>query len=180
MKFTTKFLARTAVLLGLTVLFQSLRQIVPMPPSIAIYIVGSLVNLSLIIAAIFAGWEGGTIISIIAPLIAFLQGHIRGDMPFLAVAIAIGNISIVVTVYLLYKKNKFLAIGAGALVKFIVLYLSIIRLVLPVIYPNIPDQIKAVLSVNYSWIQLVTALIGGILALLVVPVLDKALDGPKE
>lgn len=169
-----RFITRTAVLLALTVLFQSLRSIIPMPAQVSQYVVGSLVNLSLIIAAVVVGIKGGLIISVAAPIIAYFQGQLPQIMPFMIVAVALGNAVIVIMVGLFYNKNKYVALISGAVLKFITLYIAVIKIVLPFIYPNVPDQAKALLSVNFSWPQLVTASIGGLLALIVIPMVDRA------
>lgn len=171
-----KFITRTAILLALTVLFQSLRSIIPMPPQVAQYVVGSLVNLSLIVAAVLVGIKGGLVISIAAPIIAYFQGQLPQIMPFMIVAVALGNAAIVVMVGLLYNKNKYVALISGAVLKFITLYIVVIKIVLPLIYPNVPQQAKALLSVNFSWPQLVTASIGALLSLAVIPMVSKALQ----
>ena len=49
---TVNFIARTAILLALAVLFQSLRLFIPIPAAVDQYVVGSLVNLCLVIAAL--------------------------------------------------------------------------------------------------------------------------------
>jgi len=170
-----KFTTRTAVLLALTVLFQSLRSLIPMPAQVGQYVVGSLVNLSLIVAAVLVGIKGGLIISIAAPVIAYFQGQLPQIMPFMIVAVALGNAVIVVMVGLMYNKNKYVALISGAVLKFITLYIVVIKIVLPLIYPNAPEQAKALLSVNFSWPQLVTASIGALLSLAVIPIVSKAL-----
>src|SRR5690554_7160944 len=123
---TNNFLTRTAVLLALTVLFQSLRSIIPMPANVSQYVVGSLVNLSLIVAAVIVGVKGGLIISIAAPFIAFFQGFQQNLV--MVPMIALGNIAIVVVVALLYNKNKILALASGAILKFVVLYLAVVKI----------------------------------------------------
>lgn len=170
---TVRFLTRTAVLLALTVLFQSLRSIIPMPPNVSQYVVGSLVNLSLIVAAVIVGIKGGLIISVVAPLIAFFQGF----QPNLIMVpmIALGNIVLVLVIALLYRKNKYVALGAGAILKFIALYIAVVKITVPLFLANSPDGMKATLSLSFSWPQLVTAAIGGVLALIVIPLVKKAL-----
>ena len=81
MKKTTRWLTRTAILLGLTVAFQSLRIVIPKVTipgmgDLDQYIIGSLVNACLIIAAVMVGAGGGITISILAPVIALIQGEI--------------------------------------------------------------------------------------------------------
>ncbi len=169
MKRPLSWLTRTAILLALTVLFQSLRVIMPfMPANISQYVVGSLVNLCLIVAAVTLGIPGGAVIAIVAPIIAFLQGFTPFAM--LVIPIALGNLVLVIVVALLYKKNIIIAFATGALAKFIALYIGIVLIVLPFFLPKAPAQLQLV----FSWPQLVTASIGGVLAALVLPILKKA------
>lgn len=171
---SVKFITRTAILLALTVLFQSLRVLMPfMPANISQYVIGSLVNLSLIVAAVMVGIKGGLIIAIAAPIIAFLQGFTPS--PVLIVPIALGNVVLVAAVYFLYARNSVLAFALGAVLKFITLYISVVKIALPLFLPNAPEQMQAVLSVQFSWPQLITASIGGILALGVLAVLNKVI-----
>ncbi|NLB40854.1 MAG: ECF transporter S component [Clostridiales bacterium] len=169
MKRPLSWLTRTAILLALTVLFQSLRVIMPfMPANISQYVIGSLVNLCLIVAAVTLGIKGGAVIAIMAPIIAFLQGFTPFAM--LVIPIALGNLVLVVVVALLYKKNMILAFATGTIAKFLALYIGIVLIVLPFFLPNAPAQLQVV----FSWPQMVTASIGGVLAALILPILKKA------
>ncbi len=172
---TVKWVTRTAILLALTVVFQSIRIWLPfLPANISQYVIGSLVNLCLILAAITVGISSGLVIAIAAPVIAFLQGF----TPFLimVVPIALGNLVLVIMVAILYKRNALLAFAAGAVVKFLTLYLGVVKIVVPFFMPaNASSGLAAVLSIQFSWPQLITASIGGILAALVLPVLNKAI-----
>lgn len=167
-------ITRTAILLALTVLFQSLRVLMPfMPANISQYVIGSLVNLCLIVAAVVVGIRGGCVIAVVAPLIAFFQGFTPS--PILVAPIALGNLVLVVVVALLYDKNQLTALAAGAVLKFVTLYLGVVRIVVPLLLPDVNEKIKAVLSVQFSWPQLITASIGGILAVIILPVLKKTI-----
>ena len=77
--------------------------------------------------------------------------------------------------YRAYKRNALLAFAAGAVLKFIALYFGVVKIVLPFFLPaNAPEKIRAVLSVQFSWPQLITASIGSLLAAIVLPILRKA------
>lgn len=176
MKSTVKWITRTAILLALSVLFQSLRVLIPvMPDNVSQFVVGSLVNLCLILAAIITGIRGGLVVAVIAPVIAYLQGFT--PVPVLVVPIALGNLVLVIVVALLHKRSNLLAFAAGAVLKFFALYLGVVKIVVPFFLPaNAPEQMKTVLLVQFSWPQLITAAIGGILALIILPVLKKAIE----
>lgn len=177
----TRWLTRTAILLALTVAFQSLRAVIPkvVVPGMGEldqYIIGSLVNACLIIAAITVGASGGIVISILAPVIALLQGEI--GFPIMVPFVALGNVVIVLCIALLYHKNKIGAFVAGIISKFLCLYITITYIAIPVITPKLQgpkaEAVPKLLSFKFSWPQIVTATIGSIIAYSVLPLLDKA------
>ncbi|MCM8900017.1 ECF transporter S component [Caldicoprobacter algeriensis] len=170
---TVNFIGRTAILLALALLFQSLRLFMPIPSLVDQYVVGSLVNLCLIIAAVIVGIEGGLIVAILTPVIAFLQNVLLN--PVMVPFVALGNATIVVLVALIYRKNKYVALAAGALCKFLVLYITVVHVAIPLFMPNTSPQAKELMSLKFSWPQLITASVGGMLALMVLPVLERAL-----
>lgn len=175
---TVKWVTRTAVMLALTVLFQSLRLIIPMPGTLSQYIIGSLVNLALIVAVMTIDVKGGLTVAVLAPVIAFFQGHIPQIMPLMMVFVALGNATIVIAYALLYRDSfvsRVMALVIGAVTKFLVLYVLVVKFALPLIYPAVPEKVRMAMSINFSWPQLVTAAIGGVLALLVIPLLRRAL-----
>jgi hypothetical protein len=168
---TVIFIARTAILLALAVLFQSLRLFIPIPAAVDQYLVGSLVNMCLVVAAVIVGIQGGLIVAVLTPVIAFLQNVLAN--PVLVPFVALGNAAIVVVAALLYKRNKYVSIILGALSKFIVLYITVVHIAIPVLLGNMPPQMKELMSLRFSWPQLVTALVGSWLA--VMPLLKRAL-----
>ena len=63
----TKMIARTGILLAICIVFQLLK-------GISVYITGPAVNAVIVIAVLSTGLVSGLIISVIAPLVAFLVG----------------------------------------------------------------------------------------------------------
>ena len=61
----------------------------------------------------------------------------------------------------------------AAVLKFAALYLVLVKLVAPAI---VPAAKLPVVTASFTWPQLVTAGIGGVLACLLVPVIEKALQ----
>ncbi|HHW70497.1 MAG TPA: ECF transporter S component [Clostridiales bacterium] len=183
MKNTTKWLTRTAILLGLTVAFQSLRMVIPKVTvpgmgDLDQYIIGSLVNACLIIAAIKIGAGSGIIISILAPVIALIQGEIQ--FPILVPFVALGNAAIVICVALLYEKSKIGSFAIGIVAKFLCLYLTVVHIALPLILPSLEgdkaELISKMVSFKFSWPQIVTAAIGSLIASAILPLLDKSIS----
>lgn len=167
------FIVRTAILLALAVLLQSLRLFLPVPALVDQYIIGSLVNLCLIVAAVTVGIEGGLVVAILTPLVAFLQNVLPN--PIMVPFVALGNAVIVVVVALLYRRNRYVALAVGAICKFLVLYITVVHVAIPLFMPDLPLPAKELMTLKFSWPQLVTASVGGMLALLVLPGVERAL-----
>ena len=176
-----KWITRTALLLALALLFQSLRGSIPkvMIPGLGEmdqYIIGSLVNTTLILGAVTVGFTGGLVIAIVTPLVALLQGEIAFQimMPF----VALGNVAIVLFVSLFYKRNKILAFGSGIIAKFLTLLVTINLIVIPYLTPTLPTEkagvVSAMLSFKFGYPQLITATLGAIIAYALIPVLESS------
>ncbi len=173
-----QIITRTAMLLALALVFQNLRLIIGVGPHTQ-FIVGSLVNAVLIVAAGMVSVYSGIIIAFITPIVAFFQGHIPNVLPMMILVVGVGNALIVLIYSVLKNKNEILAVIAGAIVKFIFLFYAV-RKVLEIAQGSIPEKaytkISSLLSVGFSWPQLVTALIGGFLAIIVLKYVKKAVD----
>ena len=63
---------------------------------------------------------------------------------------------------------------AAAITKFMVLYLGIVKLAVPFLL-GLPEKQAAVISGMFSFPQLITALIGGAIATMIVPILQRYL-----
>ncbi len=138
-------------------------------------VTGSCVNAVLVFAVLLGGLPCGLTVALISPFCAFLLGIGPQLLPIIP-AVAAGNAALVVLLHLLYDGKlwrmamAWLAAAAG---KSALLYLLVVQLlcrVLPLKQPQI-DAFTAMFSVP----QLVTALIGGAVALLLTPALKKAL-----
>lgn len=164
---TTKFITRTAIILALTILFQSMGRIIPLG-QLNQFVTGSLVNACLVIAAAFTGIWGGAAVSLLSPFGAILTGA-AVPLPF-APFIAVGNF-ILVLMFVIFKKKHIIGIGSGAILKFGFLFAAISLFVKIMGMPS-----TSPLLVAFSWPQLVTAAIGGAVALVVMKALGKALE----
>ena len=136
---------------------------------------GSCVNAVLAVSVLLGGLWCGLTVSLVSPFCAFLLG-VGPQLIAVVPAIALGNAVFVLILHFVYGKNIWRRVWAwlsAALGKFGMLYLVVVQplcRVLPLKQPQI-DTFTAMFSAP----QLVTALIGGGLALLIVPVLKKAL-----
>lgn len=153
-------LVRTALLLALTVMVQSLRLVIPLPFFLSTFIIGSLVNSCLLVAAVINGRNSAFLIAVAAPIIAFFQQML--PLPILIVPVAIGNILYIWLFLKLIRWRRWQCISISAIGKAAFMFGTFSGLMLLV---DLPPQIAAGLIFVMSWPQLVTAAIGGVLAL---------------
>lgn len=158
-----RIFARTALLLALTLLFQSLRFFIPIPAVFSTFIIGSLVNSCLLIAAETVGWRSACLIGVIAPVVAYFQQLL--PLPIFIVPVAGGNFLLVICYIAGLRLSRWLAIVAAAAAKAVFLYLGFVWLFT---WVAIPSKIAAGLLFAMSWPQFITALVGGILTAIVV------------
>ncbi|ODM27751.1 ECF transporter S component [Acetivibrio mesophilus] len=163
-----KYLIRTAMLLALTIVFQSLGRLIPLGQN-SNFIVGPLVNACLIISAGLVGVFSGAAISFLAPYGAILTG---ATMPLpLAPFIALGNFALVLVFYI-FRKKKVIGIILGSIAKFAVIYGSLLYII-PFFKLLPANNAMALANAAFGWPQLVTALIGGIIAMPIIYRLEK-------
>ncbi|MDO5401211.1 MAG: ECF transporter S component [Eubacteriales bacterium] len=171
-----RWITETAVLLALLVVLQSVTK------PLGQLVTGSCVNAVLAIAALFAGMGSGIVVALVSPVLAFLL--VIAPQAVTVPAIMVGNTVFVVLLSLLYRENtlrKLLAWLAAAAAKFVTLYLLVTQLICGLAAPallaagTLKEPMLKVLPTMFAWPQLATALIGGAIALLITPVLKKAL-----
>ena len=182
------WITQTAMLLGLTVAAQYfITSMLSFNQYLSQLVVGSLVNLFLILATLACGFFSGFSIAILAPVISFLIGR----MPFVLMIpfVASGNLAIVFVFWLIcgekilsrnFTVNWAVASIMGSVLKFTVLWLGVTKIFINFILINDaalkPPQIAkmtTLISFNYSFPQLATALIGCVLVYAVYPVVKK-------
>ncbi len=123
-------------------------------------ITGSIVNATLFIAAATLGLEGAIMIGILPSFFALLAGTLLLPLAPLIPFIILSNAVLIITFVYLKKANYWLKMIAAASFKFI--FLSVISLA--VIKLLFSGKIALAAATMLSWPQLLTALIGGILA----------------
>ncbi len=141
------------------------------------FVTGSCVNLVLGISALVGGLWCGLTVALLSPFFAFLVGIGPAFLPIVPM-VAVGNAVLVVLLYVLSGKKKlgvmsYVAVAVAAVAKFAALWVLIVKLVLPTL--GLAEKQVAMLSASFSWPQLVTALIGGVLAASIAPAIRKAL-----
>ncbi len=165
---TTKYITRAAVILALTIALQlALRAIIP--EGINVWIVGSIVNLGLLLAVETTGLWAGTLVAIATPITAYLQQHLPS--PIMIPAVMAGNLVLVILFWLAVRKStnktwmRWLGLLVGAAAKMAFLYF-VMRLLLNTSVKLPPAKVAIILT-SFSFPQFITAVIGGILASLI-------------
>lgn len=178
------WITETAVMLALLVALQAVTK------PLGQLVTGSCVNGVLAITALLVGMSGGIAVALISPVCAFLLGIAPQFVTVLP--IMLGNVCYVVLLRLIAGKSwkpvwrQPLALAVAAGVKFGVLYFLVVEVICGLAKGALlgkkigttvvlaPKMLK-LLPTMFAWPQLFTALIGGAVALLIVPVLRKAL-----
>ncbi len=173
MKKRILWITRTAVLTALLIVMQA---------ATASFgntiITGSVVNLILVLAVMLAGLASGLTVAAISPVVAKLLGI--GPLWTLIPFIILGNAVLVGVWHFVGNRDPGrpvfahgIALIGAAVAKFLTLYLGIVRIAIPYLL-NLPEKQAAVVSGMFSIPQLLTALIGGGIALFMLPILKKA------
>jgi len=171
------FITQTAVMLALLMGTQFITK------PLGQFVTGSLVNLILLISVFIVGIRSGIIVAALSNFLAFLVGMgpvFIQIVPF----VAVGNVLLVVIANLVRKhmtkgnvKDVLMSAAglvAASIAKFLFLWLGLVMIALPFI-PGIKEQQIAMISAAFSWPQLVTALIGSALSMMIVPLLKRAI-----
>ncbi len=183
-----RWITETAMMLALLIVLQWVGSFIP-DQMVKQLVTGSCVNGVLAVTVLMVGMSSGITVAVISPVCAFLFGIAPN---FITVApIMLGNVCYVVLLRVLVGKKwsairQVIALVVAALVKFAVLYLLVVVVICDLasgallgqkigeIVVLAPPMLK-MLPTMFAWPQLVTALIGGGLALAITPVLRKAL-----
>lgn len=173
------WITETAVMLALLVALQAITK--PMGQLVT----GSFVNAILAVTVLVSGLYSGLTVALISPILAFLLGI--APQILTVPAIMAGNAVYVALLYFIAGNHskkilrQIIAWICAASVKFAVLYSIVAWLICGVLADQLlaagmlkQPMLKA-LPATFGITQLFTALIGGAVALLIVPVLRKAL-----
>lgn len=152
-------LTRTALLLALALLFQSIRLLIPIPPFLSTFLIGSLMNSCFLIAADMVGAGPAIVLVSLVPIVAYFQQVL--PLPIFIIPVALGN-AIFIGIFLIGKNQKYwMKILAAAAGKSIFMYVAFSWLLT---FIAIPAKIAAGLLFIMSWPQFITGIMGGILA----------------
>ena len=174
-----RWITETAIMIALLVALQAITK------PLGQIVTGSCVNAVLAVTVLVAGMASGITVALVSPVMAFLLGI--APQILTVPAIMVGNTVFVVLLRLI-AGDKSKSIGSqiaawlvAAIAKFAALYIIVVKLICGVLSESLlaAGVMKApmltALPATFSWPQLITALIGGGVALLIVPVLRKAL-----
>lgn len=168
------WLTRTAVLIALLVALQWATS------GFGQFVTGSCVNAVLAVASLFGGLWCGVVVALVSPFCAYLVG-VGPALIQIVPMIALGNLAYAVMLhYTMGGKNlplvqQGVCMALSAVAKFVVLYMGVVHVFIPLMGDGLKAPQIATFTTMFSWPQLVTALIGGTVALVIVPVLKKAL-----
>lgn len=176
MKKNVLWITQTAAAIALLIVAQAVTG------SMGQLVTGSLVNLILIVSTMVFGLGSGLAVSALSPVFAKLLGI--GPLWEIIPFIMLGNMALALLWRLIGKRPfarepvpAVAAAVAAAAGKFLTLYVTIVQIAIPLLL-NLPEKQAQVISATFSLPQLLTALIGGALALIILPLLQKAL--PKN
>lgn len=173
--------AEAGLLTAMMVVIQLITLPIKAVPLASQLVTGSLVNLVLILGAGTTGLIGAGLAGLLSPVLAVLFGQM--GFPPLIPAVVIGNLLIVLVSWAFFRlagekggavRVLLAAAGIvlGALVKTAFLWLSVTKIMTPLM--GVTAQIAAKLSTMFGLPQLITALIGGVFALAILPPVQKA------
>lgn len=173
------WITETAVMLALLVALQAVTK------PLGQLVTGSFVNAVLAVTVLVAGLSGGITVGLISPILAYLLGI--APQILTVPAIMVGNTVYVILLSVIAGKNsrnivrQVAAWLSAAVAKFAALYGIVVWLICGVFAEKLlaagmlKEPMLKMLPATFSWPQLATALIGGAVALLIVPVIRKAL-----
>lgn len=161
---STITLTRTALLLAATLVLQGLRLVIPIPPQVSMFLIGSLVNACFVLAVLTVHWRAGVIVALVTPAFAWLEGML--PVPLFIIPVAFGNCIFVMMMQLLgkWKSLGYVSIYGAVVFKAMALYGSFYLLFSVVAFP---DMVRHAILFTMSWPQLWTGWIGGTIGILV-------------
>ncbi len=176
MKSKIRWITQTAVMLALLVTLQYFTK------GFGQLVTGSFVNAVLAVCVLLAGLSSGVTVALVSPVMAYLLGI--APQVLTVPVIMVGNLLYVVMLHLLSGKSILRRIAAWVLaanVKFFALYTMVSYVICDFLAPMLLEKgllktpMLTALPATFGAMQLVTALIGGGVALLITPVLKKAI-----
>lgn len=167
MKNNTQNVVRSGMFLALAIAFQIIGRFAP---GLSQYVVGPGINAVLLMAAFACGTGWGIAIGVLTPITAWLVGQLAQALAPFIPFIIIGNVIFILFFGILKNYKKWgIYVGwiVGAIGKFLFLYIAATRLI-NVFSIQLPSKIVKVLAVSMGTPQLITALVGGFIAIIII------------
>ena len=166
---TTKNLVLASLFLTIVIVIQLIGRF---NPEISRIVVGPIVNAILLLTVYFCGKRFGLIMSFLTPLLALFIGQLNPLLAPFIPFIMLGNLVLVIPFILLHSSllKRIVGIIIGSGLKYLVMNIAAINAV-SLFGLNIPANVAKMLPVAFGTIQLVTALAGGALALVLIETL---------
>lgn len=168
----SKNLVRGGLFLAIAIIFQMIGRVYPQVSQV---FVGPAVNAVLLLTASICGIWIGIGIGILTPILSFALGQLPAPFAPFIPFIIIGNVIFIVLYYNFSKINKIgkiIGVIVGAVVKFLFLYLCATKIIILLNLITNPKVVSK-LSVAMGFLQLITALVGGIVAIILLTLLKK-------
>lgn len=174
-----RWVTETAIMLALLVTLQALTK------GFGQLVTGSCVNAVLAVSVLVGGFGCGLTVALISPVLAFLLGI--APQVLTVPAIMAGNTVFVVLLRLIAGPQskplgkQIAAWLVASAAKFVTLYALVVGIICGLAAQSLlasgalKEPMLTALPATFSWPQLFTALVGGGIALVIVPVLRKAL-----
>lgn len=178
MKKNVLWLTETAVMLAVLITMQMITK--PMGQLVT----GTCVNAVLGITALVCGVSSGAVVALVSPIVAFLLGI--APQVLTVPAIMIGNFVLVLVLGWRSKNTNRMWISilrcvCAAVAKFVVLYILVVQIICNIATDffmqsgTLKPPMVNVLTTTFAWPQLITALMGSIIAIWIAPLLRRVL-----
>ncbi len=155
----TNQLTGTAILLAISLIAQSARYIVPVPPFMSMFGIGTIVSACMVLALIKYDVKSALVIAWVSPIVAFLQNMLP-LLPFVFI-VGLGNSLYVCTLHWMRRVGLLGRIIMGASVKCATLYGGFIVFFMAF---SVPVTVQSKILLVMGWPQLITASLGILLA----------------
>ena len=180
MKINVKQLTMTAMLLAICIASQFFK-------NFSVYITGPIINAALIIAVFYCGLASALMLAAVTPITAFIitGSPVMSAVPAIIPCVIAGNAVLVIVTH--FTKGLFgkkigvpVSIVLGSVVKAALMGLLISVWLLPAYLPEKMGKMMHVLKMQFSVVQLTTALIGGVYAILIMAALSRTEFNPNK
>ena len=169
----------TGLFLAIAIVAQLLGTYLGGAGNIGQIITGSIINMCLILSGCIVGIYSGLSIAVLSPMLAFLFGLMK--LPFAIPVVMIGNIVYVIISVLIFKmiqKKDMNLLSSNLILFFVFAFSACIKALIMwssakyvlVMFTKVPPMLIA----SFSFPQIITGTIGGVLALFLIPVLKKS------